>query len=369
MILGAGFTGLAAGIKTKETIYEATGKAGGICTSYNKSGFQFFNGGPHLLFGKGVGLDYIKSLVPVNEYTKKAGVYYNSIFPYPIQTTAQMPISCNEGSMKDWVSKRFSQAECNLFFNPFNEKYTAGLYDSIIQYDDYKTPPAGSNGFVSTFCDPVDGLDTLVDKMAAQNTIKYNSRAIGINTESKYVEFKDGIVCYDRLISTIPLGQLLYLCGNKSIDLPYSSVFVLNIGAEKGRNFPSEHWLYIPFCKAGFHRITFYSNIDATKAPEGKANLAVEIAFGSEYDYEDLDVEYIEKCVIEELQSWGFIGDVIVTDPSWVRCAYTWLFNKEDRINALQWLEDRGIKSIGRYGNWVFTGITNSIEQGFNVEI
>jgi len=61
--IGAGFTGLACGIKTGCTVYEQSDHAGGICTDYVKDGFRFSNGGPHWIFGKDKGLEYIKSLV------------------------------------------------------------------------------------------------------------------------------------------------------------------------------------------------------------------------------------------------------------------------------------------------------------------
>lgn len=370
LILGAGFSGMAAGIRTGATIYEATDKAGGICNSYTKEGFQFFNGGPHLLFGKGVGLEYIKSLVPVNEYEKIAGVYYNTMLPYPFQTMANKEfegVGEKNKSLRSWLGQKFGREQCNLFFFPFNEKYTAGLYDQVIQDEDYKTPPSGSTGWVSTFCDPVNGLDDLVEKMANQCDIKYNRRAVKILSDSKMVEFSDGVLeSYERLISTIPLGQLLSLCGKTDIQLPYTSVLVLNIGAEPGINLPREHWVYVPFCNTGFHRISFYSNIDKSKAPQGKVNLSVEIAFCG-YEYEDLDIDYIIYHVIQELQSWNFIGKTIVVDPSWVRTAYTWLYRKEDRDNAFDWLKERDILSIGRYGKWKFQGVTQSIEDGLSV--
>lgn len=367
IILGAGFTGMAAGIKTGYPIYEASNHAGGICRSYIKDGFDFSTGGGHWIFGRGKGLDYIKSQVKVNEYVRKAGIYYNHMFPYPIQTTAQEEISSKEGTLKRWLTNNFSKAECNLFFNPFNDKYTAGLYDDIIQYDDYKTPKAGGVGFVPTFCDPVGGLTPLVDKMASQCDIKFNKTAVRIFPKQKLVLFSDGEkVGYDRLISTIPLDKCLDIVGKEDHNLPYTSVLVINIGAEPDMKTPEEHWVYVPFCRSGFYRVGFYSNVDNSKAPEGKVGLSVEMAFGG-IDYDDLDVEAICADVIQELQSWRFIGDVITVDPTWVKTAYTWLRSREERDLQLGWLKERDIISTGRYGKWHFTGMTGSIEMGFEV--
>lgn len=360
---------MAAGIKTGAPIYEASDHAGGICTSYVKDGFQFSHGGPHFLFGQGPGLNYIKTLVPVNQHERRAGVYFNHTFPYPFQTAAEQPISVNPGTLKEWLWQKFSRESCNLFFNPFNQKYTAGLYDEVIQADEFKSPPAGSQGFVATFGDPVGGLSAIVEKMAAKCTIHYNKQAVEIRPANRQVVFQDGSTeTYEKLVSTIPLGQLLWMCGKQDIELPYTSVLVLNIGAEPDVNTPKEHWLYVPFCKTNFHRLCFYSNVDASKAPEGKVGLAVEMAFLPDFAYEDFDIDFIIDQVVRELQSWRMIGKVITVDPTYVRTAYTWLRAKEDRANALAWLKERDIISTGRYGKWAFQGMCDSIKDGFEVE-
>lgn len=371
VILGAGFTGLAAAIKTGAPIYEASEHAGGICRSYNKGGFEFATGGGHWVFGKNKGYDYIKSLVPLNEYERKASVYFNHSFPYPFQTAARNMISPVEGTLRGWLCKNFSLAEMNMFFDPFNAKYTAGLYDEVIQDDEYKTPPAGGVGFVSTFSDPVGGLGTVVDKMAEKCNIYYKKKAIQIRPDQHVLVFEDGsVTTYDKLISTIPLNQMLAMCGSPiAKELIYSSVLVINIGAYPDVNLPKDHWIYVPFCKTNFYRIGFYSNVDKSKAPDGMVSLSVEMAFSPEFDYEDLDVDFIIQEVVKELQAWRFIGEVVVTDPTWVKYAYTWLKDRQDREDGLNWLKERDISSIGRYGAWKFCGFTQSIEMGLNVEV
>ena len=366
IIIGAGFTGMASGIKTGSPIYEATDHAGGICTDYVKDGFRFSNGGPHYLFGKDAGLEYIKSLVEVKEYERKAGVYYNHIFPYPFQSNfkhAMMFHPVREDNFKNWLTDTFMSDKCDMFFYPFNEKYTAGLYDQIIPQDAYKSPKTGT-GWVSTFCDPVNGLSDLVSKMASQCKINFNKKAVSIDAHNKLVKFDDlWIQKYDRLISTIPLGKCLQLCGNTDFNLPYTSVLVINIGAERGHSTPEEHWLYIPFCKSGFHRVSFYTNVDQTKAPAGKVGLSVEMAF-KDVEYKNLKVEEISFGICKELQEWGWIGDPIVVHPNWVDCAYTWQYNKDDAQKGIDWLKERDIYSVGRYGKWKFCGITQSIMMG-----
>lgn len=368
IILGAGFSGLSAGMKLKCPIYEATDHAGGICRSYWIDGYQFNVGGGHWIFGKGKGLDLIKSLVEVKDYVRDAGVYYNHIFPFPIQEFAQKDIVSNEGTLKRWLSDHFSKQECNFFFNPFNGKYTCGLFDEIIQDDSFKTPKLGDKGHVATFFYPKQGLSHLVDQMKRGVEINYGFRAIRIDTENKEVIFNGGeSVRYDRLISTIPLDSLLMLCGMYNHDLLKTSVIVLNIGAERLKTTPKEHWIYVPYCKSGFFRLQFYSNIEPTMAQESKVGLCVETSY-LPGNIGSVDVEVLKDEVIRELQSWGFIGNVEVCIADLISTAYTWVKAGNDtREKNLAWLRERGIISTGRYGKWKFQGMVQSIEDGINV--
>jgi len=366
IILGAGITGLSAGYHTGLPIYEATGNHGGICTSYKKDGFEFSVGGGHWLFENEKttkAMDFIKSLVELNRYERRAGVYFNTIVEYPFQTFSQKPIQSTAGSFKHWLSEQFSQAECNMFFHPFNDKYTAGLYDSVIPFDSYKTPKAGGKGFVSVFYDPIGGLSVLTDKLASKAIIKPFKRASRVDWKNKVVVFDDGEeVRYNKLISTIPLDVMLDLCG-QTHNLVYSSVFVLNIGATKGRCTPNEHWLYIPFSKRGFYRVGFYTNVNPNKAPENMVGLSVEMATRSN-DYDNKTIFNI----INELKDWGWIGEAVTIDPTFVKHAYTWNKSIEERIEAIEWLKDQDIICIGRYARWIFQGMMESIQQGLNCE-
>lgn len=371
LILGAGVSGMAAGIKTGHPIYEATNQHGGICRSFIKDGFEFSNGGPHWIFGSGEGLEFIKSLVKLKSYERKAKVsYMNCSFPYPIQSFAQQETEVKSGTLKAWMHERFSLELCNMFFDPFNMAYTCGLYEDIVQDDEFKSPPAGDKGHVVTFYDPVEGLTSLIDKMALKCNIHYEQRAVKIDTEKKIVYFKSGEWAkYEKLISTIPLNQMMLLCGQTGYNLPYTSVFVLSLGAEKAENTPTEHWAYTPFTKCGFYRVGFSSNVDENKAPPGKVCLSVERPFPPGITFDDLDVDFIKKEIISELQNWRFIGNVITEDISFVPIAYTWLYliSKDDRAKALAWLKEHDITSIGRYGAHKFGGMVESIKAGLNV--
>jgi protoporphyrinogen oxidase len=260
--------------------------------------------------------------------------------------------------MKEWMQENFSNELCRLFFNPFNEKYTGGLYDQIIQDDHRKTPVNHSQGYNHTFDYPVQGLDHFIDKLAKESTIHYNHQVVAIDLDKRLVVFQNGEKqSYDRLISTIPLNQFLTMANIKGCILPYTSVFVVNIGARRGTQCPEEQWLYIPG-KEPFFRVGFYSNVDKHFAPKDRVSIYVESCCKQ---------PLVPNDIVRQLKRWEWIGEVEQLDSNWIEVAYTWLMPNSERENYLEILSNYGVESIGRYGKWKFQGIADSIADGLGV--
>jgi len=81
VIIGAGFTGLGAGLASGFNIFESTDKPGGICASYQKDGFRFEIGGGHWIFGgdKFI-LDLINKFSKCNRHIRKSAVFLLEIY-------------------------------------------------------------------------------------------------------------------------------------------------------------------------------------------------------------------------------------------------------------------------------------------------
>lgn len=387
IVLGAGFTGLAAGIQTGATVYEAAESPGGLGTTYEKDDYKFEIGGGHWLFGGDPAIKgFIKSHCEVKTYTRKSSVFFpNSevFYSYPLQAAEQFQhmmetetggeYGLPDVTMKDRFRRQFGESLCEKFFFPFNNLYTAGLYDKVAPQDEYKSPKAGQ-GYNVSFMYPVHGLGILARKMAARCQTRFKKRVTVIDMAAQAVGFLDGSTeQYDRLISTIPLNQLLKL----AIDFPrtakpdpHVSVLVLNIGAVKGKKCPNDHWVYVPNSKSGFHRVGFYSNVDETQfTPRGtkdRVSLYVERSFNGGA----ISVDFYIKEVINELRDWGWIDLVEVTDPTFVDVAYTYRWpNSTWREDSLETLKQNNIWSIGRFGAWKFQGIMESLKEGFECAI
>ena len=186
--------------------------------------------------------------------------------------------------------------------------------------------------------------------------------------------FSDGsVINYKMLISTLPLKLMMELTG-LTVDAtpdPSSSVVVINIGALRGPQCPKDHWVYIPKSKTGFYRVGFYSNVDPSFLPmdsrltNDRVSIYVERAYTDCIKPNSKEMEIICKETVDELKRWGFIEEVEVIDPTWIDIAYTWTWPGSNwRERALNLLQDHNIYQVGRYGEWVFQGIADSIREG-----
>lgn len=422
LILGAGMTGLAAGYASGLPVYEASEWPGGICSSYyvragsterlhiapkDGKAYRFEIGGGHWIFGGDpLVLRFIRSLTPVKAYTRRSAVYLpdrDLFVPYPLQNylrylgqkvAAQVlqevanrkSVQSEVTTMADWLRANFGPTLCELFFELFHELYTAGLYREIAPQDDYKTPvdlslmiqgafdDVPQVGYNVTFVYPEEGLNTLAQCMAERCDVRYSKRAVHIDVKERVVYFEDGsFEGYDELISTLPLNRMMEMTG---LDVgerpdPATSVLVVNIGAVKGPRCPSEHWLYIPKSQAGFHRVGFYSNVDASFLPADSRERGDRVGIYVEKAYREGEkpdrAEIGRLCweIVRELQDWGWIKEVEVIDPTWIEVAYTWSWpGSRWRQKAMKALEEYSVYQVGRYARWVFQGIADSIRDG-----
>jgi protoporphyrinogen oxidase len=406
LILGGGVTGLAAARRSGFPVYEARPEPGGICSSYYLQGYRFERGGGHWLFGGDPQiLDLIRQLVPVQSYKRHSAVFFckkNLFVPFPLQyhlsflghqtaSQAVAEMSASEQktpvTMRDWLYDRFGSTLCELFFAPFHERYTAGLWEKISPQDDYKTPirmeavrqgalgaATADAGYNVQFLYPQDGLDALVARLAPSSLVHLGCEVTFIGVAERTVHLADGrTLPYDDLLCTLPLCKMGPLTGLKlGQPDPYTSVMVLNLGALKGKLCPSYHWLYLPNSESGFHRVGFYSNVEPSFLPaqarsdrKERISLYIERAYpGGEKPSPEETASFV-RSTIAELQRWQFIEEVEVADPTWIDVAYTWSIPESHwKETALAALESHGIHPVGRYGRWVFQGIADSIRDG-----
>jgi protoporphyrinogen oxidase len=420
LILGAGMTGLAAGMASGLPVLEAAGRPGGICCSYyltpgsdrplaeppaDDHAYRFETGGGHWLFGGDPGvLRFIRSLVPVARHARRAAIFFpdtQRYVPYPIQNhlrflDRELALAALDemarppgpiATMAEWLVATFGPTLNQLFFAPFHERYTAGLYSRIAPQDSYKSPQAlalalrgafddtPAVGYNTHFIYPEGGLDLLARRMAERCRVAFERRVVQIDGARRAITLADGTVRpYQTLLSTLPLNRVMALAGlaTRASPDPYTSVLVINLGATRGGACPDAHWIYVPRSASGFHRVGFYSNVDPLFLPAGarpardRVSIYVERSFPGGQRPTDEAIAAGCSEVVDELRDWGFIDRAEVVHPTWIDVAYTWSWpGSRWRSEALQMLEDQEIYQIGRYGRWLFQGIADSIRDGF----
>lgn len=422
IVLGGGITGLAAGYASGYPVYEARQAPGGICASYymkpgdatrlhqrpaEEPAYRFEIGGGHWIFGGDPAIKrFMAELTPLQQYERHSGVYLPSRekhIPYPLQNhlhcfgdevasealvdMVNAPAQ-TEPTMDRWLHSHFGDTLFDLFFGPFHELYTAGLWKDIAPQDPYKSPATtedvirgafgdvGEVGYNVEFLYPDGGLNMLMQRLAERCDVHYGKRAVDVDVEQKIVTFADGTrQSYDLLLSTLPLNRMIDMAGlaTDARPDPYTSVLVLNIGAHRGAKCPDYHWVYVPESDSGFHRVGFYSNVDSDFLPQGQSgdrvSIYVERAYqGDEGQPADNEINQYASQVVEELKEWGYISEVEVLDPTWIDVAYTWAWPDSTwRSEALEVLEDNDILMVGRYGRWTFQGIADSLRDGLFV--
>lgn len=420
VILGAGVTGLAAGMTSGLPVYEAEESPGGICASYylrageprrefvpsaDGEAYRFEIGGGHWIFGgDALVLRLIEQATSLKRYERASAVYFpkhSRYVPYPLQdhlrfldrataarALAEMaqPKGTPAPTMKAWLRQSFGATLSELFFEPFHDLYTAGLYDRIAPQDAYKSPVNISQailgafdrsaraGYNVTYVYPAEGLNQLVRWMAKAASVRYGKRVCRVDPNRREVLFADGTVeLYTQLLSTLPLNKIAEMSGLTALAKPdpYTSVLVLNIGAVRGEACSDYHWVYVPTSRSGFHRVGFYSNVDQSFLPRSargsgkRVSLYVERAFpGGRKPSPEEAARYVESAV-RELAEWGFIREAEVVDPTWIDVAYTWSWPGSTWVReATARLREHAIYPIGRYGGWTFQGIADSIRDG-----
>lgn len=412
-------TGLAAGMASGFPVIEALDRPGGICASYERDGYTFEIGGGHWIFGGDpLVVQLLGRASDLRHYRRRSAVLFlgsrpetrelrNLLVPYPLQDNLwALPLALRRVALSEildtretsppgptldaWLQAQFGPTLCRLFFDPFHERYTAGLFHSIAPQDAYKSPidpdrvrrgaerETTDGGYNSAFFYPVAGLDSVSRWMAQRNEVRYSAEVVAVDTRERALGLRDGTsLPYERVVATAPLHRLVEMAGldrHLGSPDPHTSVLVLNLGVtlpDTPLARAGYHWLYVPDSESGLHRVGYYSNVDSRFLPlqhrhdPGRASLYVETAFAAGKPPGPGDRDRLIDRIIAELRGAGLVDAVETSHPTWIDTAYTW------RLPGSDWAErattacrDHGIEPAGRYGRWSFQGIAASIREG-----
>lgn len=422
IIIGAGLTGLSCAyhLNTPYLILEKEKHIGGLCSSVKLGGFTFDYSGHFLHIHHNNTKKFIRKLLENNlaRIIRKSFIYtHNTYVPYPFQANLYwLPPNarkeCLNGFLKkpanlykestdsfyNWSLQTFGSGITKYFMKPYNEKLWTISSDKLTAdwvapfvprpslkelINGTKKKQAKDFGYNVSFYYPErGGCQSLIDSISSKvkNTrIKTASRSI--NTQKKYLETSNGKrYYYKNLISTQPLPDLL----GQITDLPskiksackkldWNSVCCLNIGIKRTLKsnkevYKGKHWVYFPEKRFIFYRVGIYSNIMPTAAPSGYDSLYIEVSHRPNIALNKKAILEKVKCGLREcniLRSEDEIGPV-----NWLSIPYAYVIYNKHRPDAVkliqEFLKERNIFSIGRYGAWKYSFMEESIIDGKN---
>ena len=420
VILGAGISGIAAGYflgkeDKKEfniTIYEKNSSWGGLCDNFEIDGFRF-DKFVHFSFtgNKEVKEIFEKSSKSIEHIPNPSNYYKGYWLKHPAQNNL-FPLSKEEKDkiLLDFENRKEKSIEeiknyeewlriqyGDYFAENFPMKYTKKYWG--VEAKELETKWVGERMYKPTIEEIKKGMETedtpityyakkmyypkkegyksYLSSMVKGLNIKLNFEVIKIDLDKKIIHFSNGnIKKYDELISSIPLPELIKVTENISREikeiselLRWTSGYIVSLGINT-KNIPPYLWLYIYDEDILPARIYSPSHKSLDNCPEGCSSLQLEIYHENNKPL-NLSKKDILKDCIEKLIKMKIIKeeDIIVKDIRYEKYANI-LFDFNicsSRKKIREYFKERGIKTIGRFGEWDYFWSDQSLMSGKNI--
>jgi protoporphyrinogen oxidase len=416
LILGAGPTGLGAARRLQELgchdwqMLEASPEAGGLAASFvDDKGFTWDIGG-HVQFSHYEYFDraMIEFLGTDGwlHHQRESWVWMRDRFiPYPFQnnirrlppedlnnclqglvaiTRSPRPKPANFG---EWIDATFGAGLAEVFMRPYNFKVWAFppelmnsvwvgervavtdlghvLSNLVLAKDDlswgpnntFQFPKFGGTGAIWREC----------AKRLPAEKLHFNTHAQRIDLAQHEVTTSDGrTFCYDNLISTISLRDLIKLSGQAQLQpladrgLLYSTSNIIGLGL-RGKPAPelaTKCWMYFPEDNCPFYRVTVFSNYSPNNVPDITKNWSL-MTETSESPHKPVNSAGLLEEVIQGVLNTRLIKsrDEIVSTWSY-RANHGYptpaLHRDEVLAKIIPVFEKQDVWSRGRFGLWKY---------------
>lgn len=412
VVLGGGLAGLSAAMEARAPLYEASDSVGGVARSDIIDGFVF-DRGIHVLQTKNRQiLDLLAELgIELGVRERNAHIYSHGCYtPYPFQVnTAGLPLllraRCvwdflrrsdeeDPANYEQWMYANIGRGLAETFLIPYSEKFW-GVPPAEMTHDwtGNRVPkPATSQvlrgaiwsrrtaiGTNATFSYPLSGAGYAAIPRALAGRvpeIHLEHRVVAVDPARRRVRFANGLeLGYRALVSTLPLPQLISMCGEQAPAeaqaavrrLRTNSILVVNLGIGRA-NLSERHWVHFPGKDISFFRLSFPATFDTALVPPGTSSVSCEVAYSPD---KPIDRETIVERVIADLIKVGILrkDDPIVlrhtSDIPLAYCIYDHARKASTRV-ALDWLLTQDIISCGRYGLWTYFWSDEAMMSGLN---
>lgn len=414
VIIGAGPTGVGAAWRLEELrhanwlMVEAGDHAGGLASSVVDPGGFTWDLGGHVLFSHYPYFDRVMDSALGDgwiHHVREAWVWMRDRWiPYPFQNNVwRLPpddlIACIGGlidlqsatpaaprSFRDWLLASFGAGLCDVFMLPYNRKVWAydparldvGWMGERVATVDLKRVLANlvlrrddvSWGPNATFRFPLHGGTGAIWRALAgrlpASRIRFRRTVTAVDLNQQLITMSDGeSIRYDRLISTMPLDDLLRrLVGRPQLTsaaarFVYSSSHVVGVGLKGSPpdDLKTKCWIYFPEDRVPFYRATVFSNYSPNNVPTSRPHWSL-MGEVSESPDKPVDASSVVADVIAGFVSCGFIDPAAVVSTWHRRLEHgyptPWLGRDTVLAPIEQELRAAGVFSRGRFGAWKY---------------
>ncbi|HLP59007.1 MAG TPA: hypothetical protein VK186_09260, partial [Candidatus Deferrimicrobium sp.] len=285
-------------------------------------------------------------------------------------------------NLHDYLEINFGKTLFELFFQPFLTKYyQVDLHEIIANMDRGSIPPpdkeriaAGARGkkfyrtgYNPVFYYPASSLTHFIENYAEPITrggnngrIHLNEEVIDIDILHKRVKTAVNEYSYDALITSMPLKNLMGIIRPGNLfpspgEFHHISTLLVNVILKRKRK--RFHWVYladkdIPFYRAGFYPVHPYPACYLEKT----------IVPGTLIDKEKLREEIV--FTLKTLKLIEVVEEVVFFDARVIPVSYILFTTHWPQVvpPTLKKLKEYGIYSIGRYGSWNYTSMSDDIK-------
>ena len=422
VILGGGLSGMTAayalqlGGEDHWQVYEREDRPGGLARTVEVDGFRF-DFGPHILFTIDQEIEeLIRDLLGDNFHAqeRRAYIYHAASdlytkfpfqahlygLPIPIvrdclvglvhAVEAQARGEFDPKNYDEWMRGFFGEGIANHLMVPYAKKiWTVEPSTMDFSWIGRRVPtPDVERIMLGALTDDVEqvgatagfwytregGIEPLPRALAERvGNIHLGRTAQRIELPSKQVVFTDGeIVPFDQLIYSLPLCFVPRFIPNlppevqKACDgLRYQGIYCVNVGVDRA-DLSDKHWIYYYEDQFPFHRLSLPANFSPGCVPDGKSSIATEVAFS---DVRPLDKDTAIEATIDGLIASGLItrdDNICLTHTEEISPAYViYDLDHARNIEIIHgYLNDNGIRAVGRFGEWHYFNMDHSMRSG-----
>ena len=414
LILGAGIAGLGAAHALRRRgerslILEKDATYGGLCGNFEIDGFRFdrfvhfsFTANPEVrAIFDGSAKEIIKHVPnPYNIYHRQWIKHpaQNNLFPLPQaekdelidgflhRKSADTPIH----NYEEWLRVQYGDAFAERFPMVYTKKYWMHvakdlrtewvgkrMYQPSVEevIAGSKSPDTPQLYYAKEMRYPTrGGYKAYIRELGEQADVRYNAGVTSIDPKKRIVVAGSEQYCYERLISSMPLPELIKCIEDVPDEvraaceqLECTSGYHISV-ALKTKNIPPYLWWYIYDEDILASRVYSPSLKSPDNTPEGCSSLQMEV-YCKENEYSERELidgtvgKIVEMELIKEEDILcihiGFekYANVIFTEPIY-----------HARIIVRDWLSEQGIETIGRFGEWDYLWSDQSLLSGLMIK-